>query len=340
MRYQSTFSDVEYLNRKRISKREEFLDSMNEIVPWDRWIGLIKPFYPNGKRGRPTRGIETMLRMYLLQIWFNLSDEGIEDAIYDSYCMRKFMGLDFLTESVPDATTLLKFRHLLEKHGLGKIIFEDVKEALDKQGLIMHGGTIVDATLIAAPSSTKNEKGERDPEMHQTKKGNQWYFGAKLHVGVDAGSGYIHTIDVTAANVHDAEVATKLIREDDHVVYGDSAYCAVGKHEDVVNDPNMSKIDFRTNRQKPYRKNRWEEGPGLFWLRALEYDKSRVRSKVEYVFHIVKNIFHFRKTRYRGLAKLKTKLDILCACVNYYMYAMARIAEEKLESLTALRFET
>ena len=166
MRYQSTFSDVEYLNRKRISKREEFLDSMNEIVPWDRWIGLIKPFYPNGKRGRPTRGIETMLRMYLLQIWFNLSDEGIEDAIYDSYCMRKFMGLDFLTESVPDATTLLKFRHLLEKHGLGKIIFEDVKEALDKQGLIMHGGTIVDATMIAASSSTKNEKGECEPEMH------------------------------------------------------------------------------------------------------------------------------------------------------------------------------
>ena len=242
MRYQSTFSDVEYLNRKRISKREEFLDSMNEIVPWDRWIGLIKPFYPNGKRGRPTRGIETMLRMYLLQIWFNLSDEGIEDAIYDSYCMRKFMGLDFLTESVPDATTLLKFRHLLEKHGLGKIIFEDVKEALDKQGLIMHGGTIVDATLIAAPSSTKNEKGERDPEMHQTKKGNQWYFGMKVHIGADAGTGCVHTVTATPANVHDVEEATKLVREDDDVLYGDSGYLGIAQRIAESDDEHLKSM--------------------------------------------------------------------------------------------------
>jgi IS5 family transposase len=170
MKNQTTFSDVEYQNRKHTTPREAFLDAMNKIIPWDRWIAMIAPYYPSGKRGRPTRGIETMLRMYLLQIWFNLSDVGVEDAIYDSYCMRKFMGLDFMTESVPDATTLLKFRHLLEENGIGKIIFDDIKKALDDAGLIMHGGTIVDATLIAAPSSTKNAKGERDPEMHHTKK--------------------------------------------------------------------------------------------------------------------------------------------------------------------------
>ena len=199
MKNQSTFSDIEYQNRKHTTPKEEFLDAMNAIVPWDRWIKLIEPYYPKGKRGRPTRGIETMLRMYLLQDWFNLSDKGIEDAIYDSYCMRKFMGLDFMTESVPDATTLLKFRHLLEKHDLCKAIFNDVKEALDQAGLIMRGGTIVDATLIAAPSSTKNQKGERDPEMHQTRKGNQWYFGMKVHIGVDAGTGCVHTVTATAA---------------------------------------------------------------------------------------------------------------------------------------------
>ena len=337
---QVSFTDYEYSMRKRKTKKEEFLDTMDAITPWDEIVAMIEPYYYKNHLGRRPRGIETMFRMYLLSMWYNLSDEGVEEAIYDSYAMRKFMKLDFTKERVPDATTLCKFRQIINESGIGDKYFAASKEFLEEHGRMMHGGTIVDATIIDAPSSTKNAEGQRDPEMHQTKKGNQWYFVAKLHVGVGAGSGYIHTIDVTAANVHDAEVATKLIREDDHVVYGDSAYCAVGKHEDVVHDPNMSKIDCRTNRQKQYRKNRWEEGPSLFWLRALEYDKSRVRSKVEYVFHIVKNIFHFRKTRYRGLAKLKTKLDILCACVNYYMYAMARIAEEKLESLTALRFET
>ena len=144
MKNQTTFSDVEYQNRKHTTPREEFLDAMNKIIPWDRWIAMIAPYYPSGKRGRPTRGIETMLRMYLLQIWLNLSDVGVEDAIYDSYCMRKFMGLDFMTELVPDATTLLKFRHLLEEHEIGKIIFDDIKKTLDDAGLIMHGGTIVD----------------------------------------------------------------------------------------------------------------------------------------------------------------------------------------------------
>ena len=167
---QLTMTDVEYSNRKRITKKDDFLNKMNSIVPWSEWVSLIQPYYPSGKRGRPVRGIETMLRMYLLQIWFNLSDEAVEDAIYDSYAMRTFMGLNFMNESVPDATTLLKFRHLLEKHKIGEQLFADINSRLEECGLIMHGGTIVDATIISAPSSTKNAKGERDPEMHQTKK--------------------------------------------------------------------------------------------------------------------------------------------------------------------------
>lgn len=211
------------------------------MIPWDYWVSIIKPYYPSGKRGRPPKSIETMLRMYLMQNWFNLSDEGIEDAIYDSYAMRSFMHLDFLTEQVPDATTLLHFRHLIEENKIGKRIFDDVKSRLEKAGLIMHGGSIVDATIIASPSSTKNKEGKRDPEMHQTKKGNQWYHGMKVHSGVDAGSGYVHTITGTPANVHDIDETVKLVREDDHVVYGDSGYSGIGKRDEIKNDDHYQK---------------------------------------------------------------------------------------------------
>ena len=162
---------------------------MEEIIPWKAWVEMIRPYYPKGEHGRPVRGIETMLRMYLMQTWFNLSDEGTEDAIYDSYAMRSFLGINFMTEQVPDATTLLKFRHLLEKHNIGEKIFTDIRDRLEESGLLMHGGTIVDATIISAPGSTKNRTGTRDPEMHQTKKGNQWYHGMKVHAGMDAGTG-------------------------------------------------------------------------------------------------------------------------------------------------------
>ena len=180
---QMTFSDYEYSLRKRKTKREEFLDIMNEIIPWKEWVEFVRPYYPNGKRGRPTKGIEKMLRMYLLQIWFNLSDEGVEDAIYDSYAFRKFMNIDFMEEQVPDATTLLKFRHLLEENHLGEVFFKAINRVMESTWHIMHGGTIVDATIISAPSSTKNAEKKRDPEMHQTKKGNVWKFGMKCHIG-------------------------------------------------------------------------------------------------------------------------------------------------------------
>lgn len=316
-------SDLEYSNRKRKTKREEFLDCMDEITPWDEIVELIKPYYYKNKVGRPPRGIETMFRMYVLQIWYNLSDEGLEDAIYDSYAMRKFMHLDFMRESVPDATTLCKFRKIITENGLAQEYFKSVEAFLEEHGYIMHGGTIVDATLIDAPKSTKNAKAQRDPEMHQMKKGNQWYFGAKIHVGVDAGTGYVHSLEVTSGNVPDSSVAAQLIREDDTVVYGDSAYCALEKHEEFKKDVQLSKLEFRTNKQKPYRKKAWVKGAGTYWLKYMEYQKSRVRSKVEYIFHIIKDIFGFRKTPYRGLKKLETRAYMLMASANVYMLLSA-----------------
>ena len=322
MNNQMNFTDLEYSNRKRKTKRDEFLECMDAITPWDEMVAMIEPYYYHNTRGRKARGIETMFRMYLLQTWYNLSDEALEDAIYDSYAMRKFMHLDFLEDTVPDATTLCKFRKIIVENGLAKQYFDAVKEFMEEHGRIMHGGTIVDATIIDAPKSTKNADKSRDPEMHQTQKGNQWYFGAKIHAGVDAGSGLVHTVKVTAANVHDATVAHELLREDDEVVYGDAAYCSLENHPEIKNNEHFSKIDFRTNKQKPYRKNAWVEGEGTRWLRDMEYQKSRVRCKVEYPWHIIKNIFHFRKTPYKGLKKLEARAYMLLASANFYMIAM------------------
>ena len=326
MQRQQNFTDMEYANRKRRTKRDEFLTIMEEIIPWEEWVELVTPYYPNGKRGRPPRGVETMLRMYLLQNWFNLSDEGVEDAIYDSYAFRNFMGIDFIGDSqqVPDSTTLCIFRKLLNEHGITKLIFDAMRNFLDRHGKLMHGGTIEDATLIEAPTSTKNLEKKRDPEMHQTKKGNQWYFGEKIHVGTDAGTGYIHSMEVTAANVADITVAAQLIREDDEVIYGDAAYSGLEKREEITTDAHLSGIDYRVNHQKPYRKNEWEPGPGRYWFALLEYQKSRVRSKVEYVFYIIKRIFGYRKVRYRGLDKNRTHAYMLGACANLYMLAQSR----------------
>jgi len=320
---QRTFADMEYENRKRKTKRDEFLEIMDAVIEWEEWVSLVEPYYPDGKRGRPTKGVEKMLRMYLLQNWFNLSDEGVEDAIYDSYAFRRFMGINFMDEQAPDATTLCRFRKLLDENGITKLFFENMKGFLDKHGKLMHGGTIVDATLIDAPSSTKNAEGKRDPEMHQTKKGNQWYFGERLHAGVDAGTGYIHSMEVTAANVHESDVVPLLIRADDEVVYGDAAHSGIAKRKEILEDEHLSKIDWRVNKQKPYRKNQWESGPGTYWHLYWEYQKSRVRSKVEYAFLIIKRIFGYRKVRYRGLHKNRTHAYMLCTLTNLYMLAQA-----------------
>ena len=324
MGWQQSFTDVEYANRKRRTKRDEFLEAMEAIIPWEEWVAIVAPYYPDGKRGRPPRGIEIMLRMYLLQNWFTLSDEGVEDAIYDSYSFRCFMGIDFSGGTqVPDATTLCIFRKLLHDNGITKMLFDSIKGFLDKHGKLMHGGTIVDATLIDAPTSTKNADKKRDPDMHQTKKGNQWYFGEKIHVGADAGTGYIHTMEVTAAHAADVTQVHKLIRDDDEVVYGDAAYSGIEKRDEIKSDIHLSGIDYRVNRQKPYRKNKWEPGLGTYWFAKLEYQKSRVRCKVEYAFYIIKRLFGYRKVRYRGLSKNRTHAYMLGACANLYMLAQS-----------------
>jgi len=319
---QQTFSDIEYSGRKRKTKRDKFLEIMNEIIPWEEWITFIVPYYYKGKRGRPPKGIEKMLRMYLLQMWFNLSDEGVEDAIYDSYAMRKFMGINFFEEQVPDATTLLKFRHIMEKNKLGQVLFNAIRDGLEKKGRIMHGGTIVDATIIEAPSSTKNAKKARDPEMRQTKKGNEWHFGMKMHVGVDAGTGYVHTIEATSANAHDITVASKLIRADDEVVYGDSAYLGIEKRPEILEDEQKAAIDYRVN-QRPGKISKKPPGSGKDWDRYIEYKKSAVRCKVEHPFRIIKGIFGYKKVVYRGLSKNLNRLHMLCGSANLLMYAWA-----------------
>lgn len=324
---QLTFSDMEYSNRKKKTKREEFLNAMEEIIPWKYWVDMIRPCYFNNRRGRKPIGIETMLRMYLMQIWFNLSDEGIEDSVYDSYAMRSFMHIDFNEQQVPDATTLLKFRHMLEANKLGGKIFADVNDRLDKAGLMMHGGTIVDASLIAAPKSTKNQDGRRDPEMHQTKKGNEWYFGMKVHVGADAGSGYVHTITGTSANMHDVSETANLIREDDEVVYGDSGYLGAVNQPAIKDDEKKSRIEFRVNK-RPSSLKMADDFKGLNWDKKMEHEKSAVRCKVEHPFLIVKKQMGYAKVVYRGLAKNMNRFHILFASANLLMCSRAGRTKE------------
>ena len=318
---QGTFTDIEYSGRKKKTRREEFLEIMDEIIPWDEWVSVIEPYYPKGKRGRPPMGIEKMLRMYLLQIWFNLSDPATEDAVYDSYAMRKFTGIDFLKESVPDETTLCKFRHLLEVNGLNKLFFEAINRVMVQSGHMMKGGTIVDATIIDAPSSTKNVEKARDPEMHQIRKGNEWRFGMKYHVGVDAGSGLVHTITVTSANKHDITETVNLIREDDEVVYGDSGYLGVQKRSEIQQNEHFSKVDFRINRHPKSLPKVSDHA--IDWERYIEHRKSSIRSKVEHVFRIIKCQFGYKKVVYRGLKKNENRLYALFACANLYSLAIA-----------------
>jgi IS5 family transposase len=314
---QPSFTEVEYGNRRRVSRRERFLETMDVTIPWAAWVGLIEPFYYSGRKGRKPKPIETMLRMYLLQVWFSLSDEGVEEAIYDSYAMRRFMGLDFAVEQVPDATTLLHFRHLLEKHRLGEKLFEAQNQIFDEQGWMMRGGSIVDATIIAAPSSTKNATGSRDPEMRQTKKGNQWYFGMKAHVGVDAGAGYVHSVRATAASVHDLDEAANLVRSDDEVVYADAGYQGADKRPEFADDEHLSQLRWRVAARKGRLKTM--AGPD----RAEQSRQASVRAKVEHPFLIVKRDFGFTKTRYRGIEKNLNHLHMLFASANWLMRARA-----------------
>lgn len=317
---QPSFTDLEYGNRRRVSKREKFLEQMDATIPWQSWIEVIEPHYyadRPGKRGRKAKPIATMLRMYLLQVWFSLSDEGVEDAIYDSYAMRRFLGLDFATEQVPDATTLLHFRHLLEEHHLGERLLAAQNKIFKDQGWIMQGGSIVDATIIAAPSSTKNATGTRDPEMHQARKGNQWYFGMKAHVGADAGTGYVHTVTATAANVADVAETAKLMRPDDTDGWGDAGYLGVDKRQEIAGDEHLSQISWHIAARKGQiaKMHPHEQG--------IESRKAGMRAKVEHPFLVLKRDFGFTKTRYRGIAKNLNHLHVAFASANWLMRARA-----------------
>ena len=279
-------------------------------------MALIEPYYPEGKRGRPPIGSERMLRLYLLQVWYHLSDEGLEDAVYDSQALRQFSRINLATESVPDATTLLKFRHLLEQHKLTEKMLGQLKQTLSNRGVLMKEGTIVDATILEAPSSTKNEQNSRDPEMHQTKKGKDWHFGMKAHIGVDAGSGLVHTVKATAANVADITMTSELLHGEEGIVYADAGYTGIEKREDLIGQIN-DVTWLVAKRRGGIRK--MEESLEKEMILAEEFSKSSVRSRVEHPFHILKNLFGYRKVSYRGLEKNLSRLFILFASANLLM---------------------
>ncbi len=309
---QGSFSGLEYAAKKKVTRRDRFLGEINEVTPWSALVAEIEPFYPKGKgRGRPPIGLERMLRMYIAQQCFGLSDEGMEDAIYDSQAIRGFVGIDLARESAPDATTLLKFRRLLEDHKLTQRIFTAINTLLAGKGLILKGGTVVDATIIAAPSSTKNEKRERDPEMHQTQKGNEWHFGMKAHIGVDADTGVIHTGVTTPANTSDVTQAHALLHGKEKVAFGDAGYQGVERREESKGSKVHREVAMRHGKRKALPDTPLGEA-----TEKLEKFKASVRAKVEHPFHIIKNTFGLKKVRYRGLAKNTAQLLTLFGMAN------------------------
>ena len=306
---QLTLASVNFDKHSKQTRRAKFLAEMDAVVPWRQLCSLIEPFYPKAGNGRPPVGLERMLRLHLLQHWFNLSDPAAEESLYDSLCMRRFVGIDLGREPVPDETTILNFRHLLERHNLGQPLFDGVNEHLAARGLKVAGGTIVDATIIAAPSSTKNAAKARDPDMHQTRKGQQWYFGMKLHIGVDSKSKLIHSLMTTAANLHDATVLGGLLHGNETRVYGDQAYRG---QKDVIRSHAPNARDF-TNRRCRY------GGIVDEVERSKNRTKSGVRAKVEHPFRVLKGVFGFVKVRYPGLAKNTQRLWVSCGLTNLFM---------------------
>ena len=309
---QKSFSDLEYATKKKLTRRDRFLAEIEAVTPWAALVAVIAPHYPKGDgRGRRPIGLERMLRMYIAQQCFGLSDEGTEDALYDSQAIRRFVGIDLNVEAAPDATTLLKFRRLLETHALTRTVFDTINGHLAQKGLLLREGTIVDATLIAAPPSTKNRTGERDPEMHQAKKGKQWHFGMKAHIGVDAESGLTHTLVTTAANVNDVTQAHALLHGQETDVFGDAGYTGVAKRDENRN----TKVTWHVA-MRPGKRRMLPDTPLGKLLEGVEQTKARIRAKVEHPFHVLKNLFRHRKTRYRGLAKNTAQLFMLFGLAN------------------------
>jgi len=301
------------LTTKRTRKRE-FLDEMNHVVPWPSLVELVTPYAPEGKKGRPPFPVETMLRIHFMQQWFTLSDPAMEEALHDVPLFREFAGLDNWNTRLPDESTILRFRHLLETHKLAAQMLEVINELLRAKGLMLKAGTVVDATLIAAPSSTKNASGERDPEMHQSKKGNQWYHGMKAHIGVDAESGLVHTVRGTAGNVNDVVEANALLHGEETEVFADAGYQGAHKRADAPEGVNWH-VAMRPGKRRALDKTRRSHQ----LIDELERFKASVRAKVEHPFRVIKRQFGHVKVRYRGLKKNTAQLVTLFALSNLWM---------------------
>jgi IS5 family transposase len=301
--------DQGFERHRKSTRRDVFLETMNRVVLWEALCTVVEPYYPKKGNGRPPIGLERMLRIHFLQHWFNLADLACEEALYDSASLRRFAGIDLGCEAVPDATTMLKFRRLLEQRKLAERLFAEVGRVLQGSGMTLKTGTIVDATIIAAPSSTKNADKQRDPEMHQTKKGLQWYFGMKLHIGVDSQSGLAHSAVVTPANIYDKHPLPDLLHGKEGRVYGDSAYAS---QKELIRGKAPKAKDFANERVR--RAGQVDEAK-----RAKNRNKSKIRARVEHVFAVVKRLWGFTKVRYRGLAKNASRAFTALALANIYL---------------------
>jgi IS5 family transposase len=311
---QTTFLSLGCLTKR--TRADRFLDEMNQVVPWADLAGVVAPYYQVAGTGRPKTEVELLLRLHCLQLWYNLSDPGLEDAVHDRLSFQRFLGLDPLQQSVPDETTVLHFRRLLESHGLAERIFAKVNEGLAAKGLLLKGGTIVDATILAAPSSTKNRDGKRDPEMSSTQKNGEWHFGMKAHIGVDAERGLVHTVKTTTASVHDSQVFTELTHGEETLIAGDSAYanqmlkanCRQGGLTYLIHDKGT-----RGNPLSPRQRHRNRQ-------------RSSLRSKVEFPFRVIKRLWGHASVRYRGLKKNTARLHLLFALSNLYQVRRVLLA--------------
>jgi IS5 family transposase len=306
---QLTFASLAYQQKKKVTRREKFLSEMSSVLPWVELESVISPFYPDIGNGRPPIGLRRMLKIYFMQQWFNLSDPAMEDSLYDSESMRRFAEIELGRDAVPDETTILKFRHLLEEQECTKALFEQVREHLTQKGLMVREGTIVDATIIDAPTSTKNANKTRDPEMRQTKKGNTWFFGMKIHIGAEMSRGLVHNVVCTPANINEIKVLDELVHGDEELLYGDCAYVSKKCEEHYESQGTVWKVSRKSHRDRPLTKR------DRIWNRSV----SRVRALVEHAFGVVKNTWGHRKVRYRGIRKNTAQFFTLFALANLFM---------------------
>lgn len=305
---QMSFSSLSWSTKGKVTRRERFLSEMAAVIPWARLLSLIEPHYPKPGNGRPPIGLERMLRVYFMQQWFNLSDPQAEDSLYDSESMRRFAGIELGDDRIPDETTILRFRHLLEQNQLTEAIFREVQDLLEEKHLLVRSGTIVDATILSAPSSTKNSKKSRDPEMRQTKKGNEWYFGMKAHVGTDV-KGIVHSLVTTNAAVSDVSQMPELMHGREREWYGDRAYWSETDRGYAKSQGIRYRVQRRGTAQRPL----------THYQKSINRARSRIRSRGEHAFHVVKRLWGHAKVRYRGLAKNTAQLFSLFALANLYM---------------------